>query len=524
MSMTVEPVVAPSVGVVVMSEIEARACVDRIKALTEDVAALLLDLRDRDGWQALGYESWQECIQAEFHMSRSYAHRLINAHLVEQVLTLPIGNVEHLPESHARELVPLLDQPDKMRAALKDAIETSGGKPTAEHVHDATDRQLGRPPRAKTAKPAVSVRRSVSSASDRTDSQDIPDELIVDPPAEPADLIAGDDFADVINNEPYGAAPNAEHWCPDCGGKFRGTSCPCKTTPAPMEGGTEDEHAEGDAADAADGPAAALVSEVALGTAADGAAGDQEEASGEDDDLIADAPSDRSGAAGPSAEADTPTDPTPAPPAVLPPAPPTRTGGVSLGNRPAPVAPPVHQPIRVDGKAPEPVYPTADGFLNGVESHLAGADLDEFARRFGVYYGGVVRGRRMRGEATPSSEPSTDLLAGRTLLEIRDAIRSLPSEDAQVSLLGLLADELPAERLVPLQHRLAVKLRAQGDTVEVVKDLERAASALSPLRRASLANRITEQLELDQAVLVANHANARVRLLQERARQGVGPR
>jgi hypothetical protein len=30
-----------------------------------------------------------------------------------------------------------------------------------------------------------------------------------------------------INNEPYGRAPNAETWCQDCGGKYRGRRCPC---------------------------------------------------------------------------------------------------------------------------------------------------------------------------------------------------------------------------------------------------------------------------------------------------------
>jgi len=57
----VEPTAAvASVGVVVMTREEARACVERIKASAEEIRALIFELHEREGWRALGYATWQD--------------------------------------------------------------------------------------------------------------------------------------------------------------------------------------------------------------------------------------------------------------------------------------------------------------------------------------------------------------------------------------------------------------------------------------------------------------------------------
>lgn len=135
-----------------MSEIEARTCVDQIKADLENVRARLFELRERDGWKALGYETWQACITAEFDMSSRHAHRLLTAHAVDRILASPDrggpigllrGVVAEIPEGHARELEPLLADDDAVREVYAEVQQATEGKPTAADYRAAVDRHLG---------------------------------------------------------------------------------------------------------------------------------------------------------------------------------------------------------------------------------------------------------------------------------------------------------------------------------------------------------------------------------------------
>src|SRR5205807_1142448 len=49
-----------------MTRDEARQCVERINHHLDEARALLLDLYEREGWRALGYASWRECVAGEF--------------------------------------------------------------------------------------------------------------------------------------------------------------------------------------------------------------------------------------------------------------------------------------------------------------------------------------------------------------------------------------------------------------------------------------------------------------------------
>lgn len=142
-----------SVGVVMMSEAEARECVARIKANLEDTAERLERLRDLRGWEALGYKTWQECIKHEFQMSRQRAHQLLNLASVDRVLkALPPGpastvvDAGTLTERHRRELVPLVnDPPERMAGVIERAAEARGDKKLrAEDLRKETSREIGR--------------------------------------------------------------------------------------------------------------------------------------------------------------------------------------------------------------------------------------------------------------------------------------------------------------------------------------------------------------------------------------------
>lgn len=194
MTLTVEPPAA--VGYVVMTRDEALSCVARIKANLEDVRALLFDLKERDGWRALGYQTWRECITHEFHMSRSRAHQLVNAHMVDRILAGQdepgVHNVdisEQIPEAHARELAPIIQEPEAVRQIVAEVRDEKGDAATAAHVREKVDRHLARPARQSKAS-TPTVRRTSE------DSQEISDDAAFgfvdapthdDPPADPYD-------------------------------------------------------------------------------------------------------------------------------------------------------------------------------------------------------------------------------------------------------------------------------------------------------------------------------------------------
>lgn len=137
--------------VTLMTGDEARATVERIKGTLEDVRALLWELHEREGWRALGYATWQDCIRDEFAMSRMHAHRLLNAFVVDRMLAAG-GNVTNgyvradvatIPEAHARELEPLTADPEVVREVHAAVLEATDGTPTAADYRAAVARRLG---------------------------------------------------------------------------------------------------------------------------------------------------------------------------------------------------------------------------------------------------------------------------------------------------------------------------------------------------------------------------------------------
>lgn len=131
------------IAIPMMTETEARACVERIRTGMESVRSDILDLYEREGWQALGYDSWRACVSVEFGKSQSYVYRLADAARVDQVIS-PIGeNIAPIKESYARELSRIKDDPDAVRAIWSEINESKGDKVTAADVRVAVDSYLG---------------------------------------------------------------------------------------------------------------------------------------------------------------------------------------------------------------------------------------------------------------------------------------------------------------------------------------------------------------------------------------------
>ncbi len=91
-----------------MTADEARTTIAAITAHLNDTRALLLDLKEREGWRALGYDSWRACAQAEFGQSQSRVYQLLDAAKVDRALSTVVESPTEIPEAHARILAPVL--------------------------------------------------------------------------------------------------------------------------------------------------------------------------------------------------------------------------------------------------------------------------------------------------------------------------------------------------------------------------------------------------------------------------------
>lgn len=77
-----------------------------LAAATEHVNSargLIWELHERQGWKALGYASWGECVKSEFDITSSTIYRQLNAALVELELS-PNGGIGEISERVLRPL------------------------------------------------------------------------------------------------------------------------------------------------------------------------------------------------------------------------------------------------------------------------------------------------------------------------------------------------------------------------------------------------------------------------------------
>lgn len=120
-----------------MTLAEATRTNEAIKAGIVTVRSLLLDMRDRRGWMALGYDSFEDYGKGELGYEKSYISRLVTAETIQRSLdTLPIGNP--IPESHLRPLGSLSDEDRrKVWDAATAKAEEEGRKLTAKIVEEA---------------------------------------------------------------------------------------------------------------------------------------------------------------------------------------------------------------------------------------------------------------------------------------------------------------------------------------------------------------------------------------------------
>lgn len=101
-----------------------------------EVGTALLKIRDDRLYRA-SHGTFEDYCRERWQLSARHANRTIEAARVAEILG-PIGP-SPANEAQARELAPLLGDPDRLRDTWRRAVESSGGKPTAADVAEARD-------------------------------------------------------------------------------------------------------------------------------------------------------------------------------------------------------------------------------------------------------------------------------------------------------------------------------------------------------------------------------------------------
>jgi len=107
-----------------LSPKEARYVCDQIKYNERSNRQLLLVLWEGEGWRALGYKSWRECVAEEFQQSQRHCYQLLAAAQVGRNLCAIAQNPDDIPESHLRPLAKL--EPELQVQAYQEALAEVG--------------------------------------------------------------------------------------------------------------------------------------------------------------------------------------------------------------------------------------------------------------------------------------------------------------------------------------------------------------------------------------------------------------
>jgi hypothetical protein len=118
----------------VMTQAEARGCIEAIKERAISLRQLLVELEERRGWEALGYSSMTACMVAEFKNSKPVLVRELKVGRMEKrYLRVPIGTYL---ESQLRPLSQL--EPTQYQEAIETAHQIAGDERiTVAHVNQA---------------------------------------------------------------------------------------------------------------------------------------------------------------------------------------------------------------------------------------------------------------------------------------------------------------------------------------------------------------------------------------------------
>ena len=143
-----------------LSKHGARTLTDQIRCDATLVYVQLLRAYEGNAHGALGYSSWGEYCEAELSIAPRRAYRLLDTARVYEVVSVSHGTL-HVPappnERVARELAPLLDNPNELRETYVEATELASREshkpPTALQVRTVVEQRRTVRPTARAAPP-----------------------------------------------------------------------------------------------------------------------------------------------------------------------------------------------------------------------------------------------------------------------------------------------------------------------------------------------------------------------------------
>ena len=122
-----------TIQVIIMGEAEARMLVQKIRDNLNSLADDLWELKNREGWKALGYNSWRDCAMAEFDLSQSRVYQLLTHAQITRNIASDSTMVEK-PTSE-RQTRPLQElPPTEQPVAWASAVREAQGQPSAKQV------------------------------------------------------------------------------------------------------------------------------------------------------------------------------------------------------------------------------------------------------------------------------------------------------------------------------------------------------------------------------------------------------
>lgn len=127
-----------------LSRDEARSLTDEVKLDAERLWRKLVELYDGGAHLSLGYASWGSYFKTEFGGSERHAYRLLDSGRVLDQIRASDQLVTPRTESQARELAPLLKQPEQLREAWAEVVDLHP-EPTAAQVREVVQQRLPGP-------------------------------------------------------------------------------------------------------------------------------------------------------------------------------------------------------------------------------------------------------------------------------------------------------------------------------------------------------------------------------------------
>lgn len=122
---------------------EARALTAKINAAGTELAEMIFKAHEEKAWGVLGYPDWKSYVAAELKISKQRSFQLIDFAKVKQAISesTTVDSIAPTSEGQVRPLAKL-ETPEAQREAWAEAVEESGGQPTAKHVEAAVERRI----------------------------------------------------------------------------------------------------------------------------------------------------------------------------------------------------------------------------------------------------------------------------------------------------------------------------------------------------------------------------------------------